>query len=121
MSAHILLVEDHRWLRDALQMLLEDEGYLVTVAADGREALAHALAAPPDLVLSDIIMPLMSGPELCGALHEAGIDAPVVFMSAGADGATLAAAYRAAAYFAKPFPIDALTTTLARLTRKAAA
>ncbi len=120
-TAHVLIVEDHRWLRDALRLLLEDEGYRVSCAASGRDALEDAARLVPDLVLTDIDMPEMTGPELRRALLAAGIATPVVFMSGNASAASIAAATAADAYIVKPFSIDDLLDVLARQLRPKAA
>jgi CheY-like chemotaxis protein len=62
---HILIVEDHEADRQLLKMLLEFNGYRVTVAGDGVEALATARNDRPDAIVSDIAMPNMDGFVLC--------------------------------------------------------
>lgn len=57
----ILLVEDDRSLRDTLADVLLDEGYEVAAAANGREALDRLAASQPDLILLDLVMPVMDG------------------------------------------------------------
>ena len=121
MAAHILVVEDHSALRDALRMMLEDEGYHVSAAANGREALAVLALRRPDLIITDVEMPVMSGPDLCEALAAAGERLPVVLMSGNPHAAALAAVYGASGTLIKPFAIDDLLLLAARLTRRAAA
>ena len=60
-SARILVAEDHTDSRDALQALLEAHGYVVTIAVDGREAIERAQSVRPDLILMDIMMPVVDG------------------------------------------------------------
>ena len=60
-SARILVAEDHTDSRDALQALLEAYGYVVTIAIDGREAIERAQSVRPDLILMDIMMPVVDG------------------------------------------------------------
>jgi two-component system, cell cycle response regulator DivK len=60
-SARILVAEDHTDSRDALQALLEAHGYAVTIAIDGREAIERAQSVHPDLILMDIMMPVVDG------------------------------------------------------------
>jgi two-component system, cell cycle response regulator DivK len=60
-SARILVAEDHRDSRDALQALLEAHGYDVAIAVDGREAIDQAQSVRPDLILMDIMMPVIDG------------------------------------------------------------
>ena len=62
---HVLIVEDHEENRSLLKMLLEVNGYRVTVAGDGLEALAAARRHRPDAIVSDVLMPRMGGFGLC--------------------------------------------------------
>ncbi|MDZ7892936.1 MAG: EAL domain-containing protein [Rhodoferax sp.] len=84
---HILIAEDEPSLRENLQWMLELEGYEVTAAADGREALAAALTHRPDLVLTDVMMPELDGFGLIKALrsHPATATLPVIMLTARAD------------------------------------
>ena len=59
MAVSVLIVEDDRNIAELLQMYLEKEGYAVTVAADGGQGLAKFRAIKPDLVLLDVMMPVM--------------------------------------------------------------
>ncbi|MDP1809445.1 MAG: response regulator [Actinomycetota bacterium] len=65
MSKKILLVEDSPTQAQRAQLILEREGYNVTLAPDGSEGLERALADQPDLVVTDIVMPNMDGYEMC--------------------------------------------------------
>ena len=62
---HVLIVEDHEENRNLLKLLLEVNGYRVTAAGDGLEALAAARRDPPDAIVSDVLMPSMDGFALC--------------------------------------------------------
>ncbi len=64
---HVLIVEDHEENRDLLKMLLMANGYRVTAAGDGLEALAAARRDRPDAIVSDVLMPKMDGFALCRA------------------------------------------------------
>ena len=81
---HVLIVEDHEENRTLLKMLLEANGYRVTAAGDGLEALAAARRDPPDAIVSDVLMPKMDGFALCRAwMQDAGLRAiPFIFYSA---------------------------------------
>ncbi len=68
MARRILVAEDSRTQAMRVQILLESEGYEVTVAADGREGLRRVQASPPDLIISDIVMPEMDGYAFCQAV-----------------------------------------------------
>lgn len=63
--AHVLIVEDHEKNRNLLKMLLEANGFRVTASGNGDEALAAARREPPDVVVSDVLMPKMDGFALC--------------------------------------------------------
>ena len=121
MAVHVLVVEDHPALRDALRIMLEDDGYHVSTAANGREALVAITLRRPDLIITDIEMPVMDGLQLCTSLAAAGERAPVVLMSGNADAFALASAHGASATLIKPFAVDALLLLVARLTYRAAA
>ena len=90
-AGRVLVVEDSPELAATLVDLLELEGYAAVAAADGA-ALAAALADPPALVLLDVMMPGMDGPEVCRRLkadpHTWHV--PVVFVTAVADTALAA-------------------------------
>jgi CheY-like chemotaxis protein len=64
---HVLIVEDHEGNRTLLKILLEVNGYRVTVAGNGLEALAAAKRERPDAIVSDVLMPKMDGFALCRA------------------------------------------------------
>ncbi|HTE85046.1 MAG TPA: response regulator, partial [Dehalococcoidia bacterium] len=66
----VLVVDDEPAVCSLLQAILEDAEYGVEVARDGSEALRRAATAPPDVVLSDVLMPVLDGHELYAALQE---------------------------------------------------
>src|SRR5439155_18356081 len=101
----ILIVDDDDAIRLTLQDILEDEGHLVALAADGEEALAYLGAAesPPCLILLDLWMPRMDGMEFRKhqlAKQEWSV-IPVVVISAANDGRARATALAANAYLGK--------------------
>lgn len=65
----VLIVEDEIDLRESLRDVLEDEGYQVMVAGDGREAMAHLSSLRPCVVILDLIMPIMTGNEVYDAMQ----------------------------------------------------
>jgi DNA-binding response OmpR family regulator len=80
---HVLVVEDHAPLREQIAALLRGAGYRVDEAADGRLALAQALAEPPDVLLLDLGLPGLSGLALCRRLREQAAQAvPVLMLTA---------------------------------------
>ena len=69
MNERILVVDDEEFMREAIRLVLEREGYAVAVAVDGQEALEVLRERKPDLVITDITMPRMGGYELLTALR----------------------------------------------------
>lgn len=114
--ATVLLAEDDRSLRRYLEVVLRRAGYEVLTAADGLEAMKALLSAPVDAVVTDAVMPHLSGPELCRFLrgHPKLKGLPVVLLS-GADSSGRAADSGADLYLSKPVPAEELSAGLARL------
>jgi two-component system phosphate regulon response regulator PhoB len=112
-SPIILVVEDEEPVQQLVADLLDGEGYHVLVADDGAQALALIHADCPDLVLTDLMMPVMSGVELCRRLRadERTRQVPIVVMTAAGRGQSEAA--RADAYLAKPFDLEVLLEIVA--------
>jgi DNA-binding response OmpR family regulator len=81
--ARILVVEDDRFLRRACEASLRERGFAVIIAEDGEDGLRLARAAPPDLILLDLLMPKLCGIEMLRALRERPETAaiPVVILS----------------------------------------
>jgi CheY-like chemotaxis protein len=104
----ILVVEDEEPVQQLVADLLEDEGYEVLVAPDGAQGLAIAREAAPDLVITDLMMPVLSGTELCRRLRDDARtrDVPIIVMSAA--GRAPAEQAGPIAFLAKPFDLDAL-------------
>lgn len=80
MARRILIVEDDRDLRDMLEDLLTGAGYDVAKASDGLEGLRAIVEQPPELVLSDVLMPKMTGLELCALLKDSPQTARIPFI-----------------------------------------
>jgi len=81
MPKHILVVDDEPRIREVVEFALRREGFTVSAASDGRAALAMTRAAPVDLVVLDVMLPDMSGLEVCRALR-AESRTPILFLSA---------------------------------------
>jgi PAS domain S-box-containing protein len=104
----ILLVEDEPGARTAVAQILEHLGYRVLTAGDAAEAIEifEGRDRPPDLLLTDVVMPGRSGVELAEELHRRAPELPILFMSGYTDrhsGVRLVSERRAA-FLAKPFP-----------------
>ena len=110
----ILVVEDELPIAEIIAMILEYEGYHVLTARDGRAALACLEQTKVDLVLSDVMMPVMDGVELCRqmAASVAHNSIPVVLMSAVYRFARLDGC-ECAAFIRKPFELEQLIEAVA--------
>ena len=99
----LLFVEDDDSIRLALRLALEDEGYDVREASDGRSGLEAVQRAEPDLVLLDLRLPDMSGFDVCRAMRSSSI-VPIIIVTAQADTYDLVAGLEAGAddYVTKP-------------------
>jgi CheY-like chemotaxis protein len=104
----VLIAEDDRPVREALVTLVERLGHAAVAVPDGAGALDAVSACPPDLVLSDIRMPAVSGLELCRRLktNPATHQIPVLLMTAlGEENRRVALAAGADGFLNKPFGI----------------
>ncbi|MBI5496351.1 MAG: EAL domain-containing response regulator [Deltaproteobacteria bacterium] len=122
---HVLVVEDDPGLRTAIARFLENEGFRVSAAADGRAGLALAVASLPDLVVSDVAMPHVDGHQLLAELrgNPATEAIPVIFLSARTSDADVRTGMDLGAddYVPKPFrKADLLRAVRARLKRREA-
>lgn len=112
----VLLVEDDLAFRRSVAAYLEDSGFTVLEADDGLAALEILDQRSPDVIISDIRMPRMSGLELLEALQQRPNSAPVIMISGTADKVLLAETTLsgAAAYLTKPIADLAMLETIAR-------
>lgn len=121
--ATVLLVEDEIDLRDNIEIVLAHAGYEVLTAGDGREALTVIEASPPDVVVSDISMPVMTGMQLLARVRQTmpGLaDMPFIFLTALGDKEHVIDGREAGAddYLTKPVDFQVLTAIIAaRLAR----
>jgi CheY-like chemotaxis protein len=117
-TSTILLVEDEADCADMLCAFLVSHGYRVVVAYNGAEALQRVMREKPDLILSDVMMPVMDGVEMGRRLSqdEACRSIPLAFITA-VPGWRIAHDCPFAAYLRKPLDLDLLLDTVSRLTR----
>jgi len=115
-QARILVVDDDSSARTALARLLESEGYGVDGAADGQAALERLVELPPDLIVSDLDMPVMNGMQLLAELRGRGQDVPVIVVTSATELRSAVDAMRAGAddYITKPVDFDALLLAVER-------
>jgi DNA-binding response OmpR family regulator len=115
MPPKILIAEDEEPIRELLAAVLADEGYRVATASDGHAALAALTAERYDLVVSNVMMPRLSGHELAQAMraHPVLRGVPLILMSAA--GAHAVPPVPHAAYIPKPFDLGHLLVTVERV------
>jgi signal transduction histidine kinase/ligand-binding sensor domain-containing protein/DNA-binding response OmpR family regulator len=115
---HLLVVEDEEDIRLYLQQELSD-GYIVDVAANGKEAYDLILKTPVDLVISDVMMPVMDGNTLCRKIkkHPQTNHIPVILLTAKAQANDRVEGLEngADSFIVKPFNVDVLRSTIANL------
>ena len=116
--ATILIVEDDNNQRLLYREELEDEGYRVVEAKDGREALAFIEKSPPDAVVLDISMPGTDGLETLGRIHDLNREIPVVLNTAYAAYKDQFVSWIADAYVVKSSNLDELKQALRRALAK---
>lgn len=87
--AHILVVDDEPSLLFLFKQFLEDKGYSVATAADGREGMRLIREHKPDLIITDIMMPEMDGLEVVQEIRSRHHDIPVIAISGGMKGGRL--------------------------------
>lgn len=116
----ILVAEDDRAVRDAIDRALSFEGYEVITARDGAEALQRVLNDRPDLLVLDVMMPLVDGFETCRRLRASGSTLPVLMLTARTEVADRVEGLDAGAddYLAKPFALEELLARMRALLRR---
>ncbi|HSS48151.1 MAG TPA: response regulator transcription factor [Thermoanaerobaculia bacterium] len=82
MSARVLIVEDDEAMSVALRDGFQYEGYAVTLARDGEAGLKLATSDPPDLILLDVMLPKMTGLDICKQLRSHGNGVPIIMLTA---------------------------------------
>ena len=119
MAVSVLIVEDDRNIAELLQMYLEKEGYAVTVAADGGQGLAKYRAIKPDLVLLDVMMPVMDGWSVCKAIR-AEAQTPIIMLTAKGETDDKVAGLKSGAddYITKPFEMKEVLARIEAVLRR---
>lgn len=117
----ILIAEDDRELRQLFQHVLMKNGYAVTGVADGKEALDAIDKGYYDLIISDIMMPVMDGYELVSSLRQAGINTPVMMITAkdAFDDMRLGFLSGSDDYMVKPVNVNEMVLRVGALLRRA--
>ena len=119
MAVSVLIVEDDRNIAELLQMYLEKEGYTVTTAYDGGQGLSKFRAIQPDLVLLDVMMPVMDGWAVCKAIR-ADSQTPVIMLTAKSETDDKVQGLRAGAddYITKPFEMKEVLARIEAVLRR---
>ncbi|MFE1026616.1 response regulator transcription factor [Streptomyces sp. NPDC058818] len=120
MPRTVLLAEDDRAIRHALERALTLEGYRVTAVADGTEALARAHSGRPDVLVLDVMMPGIDGLQVCRELRAEGDATPILMLTALVETADRIAGLDAGAddYVVKPFDVEEVFARLRALLRR---
>ena len=119
MAISVLVVEDDKNIQELLQMYLEKEGYAVTVANDGGQGLSKFRTIKPDLVLLDVMMPVMDGWAVCKAIR-AESDTPVIMLTAKGELDDKIAGLKSGAddYVTKPFEMREVLARIEAVLRR---
>jgi CheY-like chemotaxis protein len=117
----VLVVEDSDVIRRVLRLILEAEGYTVVECSSGREAVALARSACPDVITLDLSLPDVDGRDVLYELRQIGelAQVPIVVLSAFADTLSPNERHAAADVIVKPFDLDDLLQRLDRAVRTA--
>ena len=120
MNARVLVVEDEEHIREGLVDILEGEGYEVTQASEGEEAISKFAESPPDLILLDVRMPKTNGYEVCRAIRERDRRVPIVMLTAKSEeiDKVLGLELGADDYITKPFGVRELLARVAAVLRR---
>jgi DNA-binding response OmpR family regulator len=119
MAISVLIVEDDRNIAELLQMYLEKEGYAVTTAFDGGQGLAKFHASQPNLVLLDVMMPVMDGWSVCKAIRAEG-QTPVIMLTAKGETEDKVSGLKFGAddYITKPFEMREVLARIEAVLRR---
>lgn len=119
-APRILVVEDEPVLREILVDNLEAEGFAVEIAADGQQALDSWSAAPPDLVVLDVMLPFVSGFDICERMRSTGDQTPVLFLSARSQPEDRVRGLKAGGddYLVKPFNLTEFLLRVSNMLRR---
>jgi DNA-binding response OmpR family regulator len=116
----ILIVDDEPSIVRGLQDNLRFEGYETLTATSGQEGLARALGEAPDLVLLDVMMPTVSGWDVCRQLRQHGVDVPVIMLTARGEEVDRVRGLELGAddYVTKPFSLRELLARVRAVLRR---
>lgn len=119
MATTILLIEDDRNISELLQLYLNKEGYRVTAAYDGKQGLEMFRALQPDLILLDVMMPVMNGWDTCRAIR-AESQVPIIMLTAKSETDDKVMGLKSGAddYITKPFEMREVLARIEAILRR---
>jgi len=119
-SPRVLIIEDDATLLRGLSDNFANAGFEVETASDGQAGLAQLLAQPPDIVVLDIMLPLLNGYDLCQRVRQAKLDLPILMLTAKGQEEEIVRGLELGAddYMTKPFGIRELLARVGRLLRR---
>ena len=119
MAISVLIVEDDNNIAELLQMYLEKEGYAVTIAPDGGQGVSKFRAIKPDLVLLDLMLPVLDGWAVCKAIR-AESQAPIIMLTAKGETSDKVTGLKSGAddYITKPFEMKEVLARIEAVLRR---
>ena len=119
MAISVLVVEDDRNICELLKLYLEKEGYTVTVAVDGGDGLAKFRTHKPDIILLDVMMPVMDGWAVCKAIRSES-QTPIIMLTAKSETDDKVTGLKSGAddYITKPFEMKELLARMEAVLRR---
>ena len=119
MAISVLIVEDDKNIAELLQMYLEKEGYAVTIANDGGQGLTQFRSTQPDLVLLDVMMPVMDGWTLCKTIRSES-QTPIIMLTAKSETDDKVTGLKSGAddYITKPFEMKEVLARIEAVLRR---
>src|SRR5690349_15544311 len=120
MASRILLVEDEDSIRDTLKLNLEYEGYEVVTAADGKTALDLTKSQYFNIVILDIMMPVINGLDVCEQIRLTNTEIPIIFLTAKDTQPDIIQGLKRGAddYLTKPFSLEELYLRIKNLLKR---
>ncbi|MBV2364962.1 response regulator transcription factor [Streptomonospora nanhaiensis] len=119
--SHVLVIDDEPNIRDLVQAALRFHGFSVSTAETGDQGLAMARDRHPDLILLDVLLPDISGFDVCRRLRDSGDDVPVIYLTARDTPSDTVTGLSLGGddYVTKPFSVEALIARVHALLRRA--